>query len=306
LNVPIIVSPPEIHTPIFLPNTKNHKCFYRNLERDNSILLLHSRSVNKDPLEEISMAASLCQSVLDALTDVEMPKRHPSPAAPAAQGSIDADGIRLPIYRCDARVLGSGAARRGRVESGTKSMSSWPRKISMAAHRHARDRTSRPCIRLRPAGMAMISSHLPRPLLPAARWTKTPPTWKRWDRCARCRHCNIWDCRSRSIGWVVAAYGSCLRGGVDRPRRLSVARWGQPRRTRDLRSQWIGVPITRNGPLEAFRFRTERKQDRAEKIAIRFENGAFTCSFQQIRRHDHAQAAYFERDWAEFLSGAIY
>jgi hypothetical protein len=66
------------------------------------------------------------------------------------------------------------------------------------------------------------------------------------------------------------------------------------------------VPITRTGPLEAFRFRAERKQDRAEKIAIRFENGAFTCSFQRVRRHDHSQAAYFERDWAEFLTGAIF
>jgi hypothetical protein len=61
------------------------------------------------------------------------------------------------------------------------------------------------------------------------------------------------------------------------------------------------VPITRAGPLKAFRFRTERKQDRAEKIAIRIENGAFTCSFQPVRRHDHSQAAYFERGWAEFL-----
>ena len=66
------------------------------------------------------------------------------------------------------------------------------------------------------------------------------------------------------------------------------------------------VPVTRAGPLEAFRFRAERKRDRPEKIAIRFENGAFTCSFPPIRRHDHSQAAYFERDWAEFLTGAIY
>ena len=66
------------------------------------------------------------------------------------------------------------------------------------------------------------------------------------------------------------------------------------------------VPATRAGPLEAFRFRAERKQDRTEKIAIRFEDGAFTCSFQRIRRHDHSQAAYFERDWAKFLTGAIY
>jgi succinate dehydrogenase / fumarate reductase flavoprotein subunit len=66
------------------------------------------------------------------------------------------------------------------------------------------------------------------------------------------------------------------------------------------------VPATRTSTLEAFRFRAERIQDRAEKIAIRFENGVFACSFQRIRRHDHFQAAYFERDWAEFLTGAIY
>jgi succinate dehydrogenase / fumarate reductase, flavoprotein subunit len=66
------------------------------------------------------------------------------------------------------------------------------------------------------------------------------------------------------------------------------------------------VPITRTGPLEAFRFRSERKRDQAEKIAVRFENGAFTCSIQRVRRHDHSQTAYFERDWVEFLTGAIY
>jgi succinate dehydrogenase / fumarate reductase flavoprotein subunit len=66
------------------------------------------------------------------------------------------------------------------------------------------------------------------------------------------------------------------------------------------------VPITRAGPLEAFRFRTEREQDRAEKIAVRFDDGGITCSFQPLRRHDPSRAAYFERDWAEFLTGAIY
>lgn len=56
------------------------------------------------------------------------------------------------------------------------------------------------------------------------------------------------------------------------------------------------VPVTRTGPREVFRFRAERKQDRAEKIPTRLENGAFTCSFQPIRRHDHSHVAYFERD----------
>ena len=66
------------------------------------------------------------------------------------------------------------------------------------------------------------------------------------------------------------------------------------------------VPLTRAGPLEAFRFRAERHQDRTDKIAIRFEHGGFACSFQPVRRDDHSRAATFERDWAEFLTGAIY
>ena len=70
--------------------------------------------------------------------------------------------------------------------------------------------------------------------------------------------------------------------------------------------QGSDVPVTKAGPLEAVRVRAERKQDRAEKIVIRFESGAFKCSFEQVRRHDHSQAAYFERDWAEFLTGAIF
>ena len=53
------------------------------------------------------MAASLSRSVLDALTDVDMPKRHP---ARANKGSVEAAGVRLPVYACDALVLGSGAA----------------------------------------------------------------------------------------------------------------------------------------------------------------------------------------------------
>jgi len=53
------------------------------------------------------VAASLPQSVLDALTDVEMPKRHP---ARATREWVEAAGLRLPLYVCEALVLGSGAA----------------------------------------------------------------------------------------------------------------------------------------------------------------------------------------------------
>ena len=33
---------------------------------------------------------------------------------------------------------------------------------------------------------------------------------------------------------------------------------------------------------------------------------ASSCEARPIRRRDRAKAAYFERDWGQFLSGAIY
>jgi succinate dehydrogenase / fumarate reductase flavoprotein subunit len=53
------------------------------------------------------MAQPLDQAVLDALTDVAMPKRHP---ARSQREWLDAAGLRLPLYGCEALVLGSGAA----------------------------------------------------------------------------------------------------------------------------------------------------------------------------------------------------
>ena len=53
------------------------------------------------------MADPLPQSILDALTDVDMPKRHPGRAP---RDWLVAAGLRLPLYVCEALVLGSGAA----------------------------------------------------------------------------------------------------------------------------------------------------------------------------------------------------
>ena len=53
------------------------------------------------------MAVPLPQSVLDALTDVDMPKRHPGRAA---REQLTVAGFRVPLYACEALVLGSGAA----------------------------------------------------------------------------------------------------------------------------------------------------------------------------------------------------
>ncbi|MDR2450498.1 MAG: FAD-binding protein [Candidatus Accumulibacter sp.] len=53
------------------------------------------------------MTELVSQSILDALTDVEFPRRM---AARAVWKSLPLDGMRLPVYRGQALVLGSGAA----------------------------------------------------------------------------------------------------------------------------------------------------------------------------------------------------
>ncbi|UZD91259.1 FAD-binding protein [Cognatishimia activa] len=53
------------------------------------------------------MPQPIPQHILDALTDVEMPHLQPEPEFPA---HIDIDGHRLPLYRCESLVVGSGAA----------------------------------------------------------------------------------------------------------------------------------------------------------------------------------------------------
>jgi succinate dehydrogenase / fumarate reductase flavoprotein subunit len=117
----------------------------------------------------------------------------------------------------------------------------------------------------------------------------------RLDRADQAERCVQWRQMAFASEAVLTALDAYLsRGGGSRGARAICDPEGSD------------VPVTRAGPLEAFRFRAERIQDRAEKIAIRFESGAFTCSFEQVRRHDHSQAAYFERDWAEFLTGAIF
>ena len=66
------------------------------------------------------------------------------------------------------------------------------------------------------------------------------------------------------------------------------------------------VPQTRTGPLEDVRFIPEREQDRAEQIHVRREGEGFVCAAQPIRRRDLEFRPFFERDWPDHLTGAIY
>ncbi len=53
------------------------------------------------------MVVPLAQSILDALTDVAMPKL---PAGRATRETVQVQGMTLPLHRCEALVVGSGAA----------------------------------------------------------------------------------------------------------------------------------------------------------------------------------------------------
>jgi len=66
------------------------------------------------------------------------------------------------------------------------------------------------------------------------------------------------------------------------------------------------TPQTRLGPLSDYRFVPERKEDRGRQIAVRRAGEGFACVPRPIRRRDRVAKAYFERDWATFLSGEVF
>ena len=66
------------------------------------------------------------------------------------------------------------------------------------------------------------------------------------------------------------------------------------------------VPEARTGAVEDVRFVPERPEDRIEQIHVRRDAGAFVCEPRPIRRRNRDAKPFFERDWPDFLTGAIY
>jgi succinate dehydrogenase/fumarate reductase flavoprotein subunit len=66
------------------------------------------------------------------------------------------------------------------------------------------------------------------------------------------------------------------------------------------------APSARSVSLDAFRFRPERAKDRAEQIVVRREGERFVVSTRALRTLDPSDKPFFERDWPNFLTGAIY
>jgi succinate dehydrogenase / fumarate reductase flavoprotein subunit len=66
------------------------------------------------------------------------------------------------------------------------------------------------------------------------------------------------------------------------------------------------VPGARIGKLEDVRFVSERTEDRAEQIHVRFDAGVFVCEARPVRRLNRDDKPFFERDWPDFLTGVIH
>jgi hypothetical protein len=77
------------------------------------------------------------------------------------------------------------------------------------------------------------------------------------------------------------------------------------RRTPHPGSRWH-FPQARTGPLVDFRFLPERPEDRTERIFVRLDDGRFVVRTWPVRARDRDHRPFFERDWPDFLTGAIF
>lgn len=66
------------------------------------------------------------------------------------------------------------------------------------------------------------------------------------------------------------------------------------------------LPMSAAGPLDAFRFRAERPQDRETQILIGAGPQGLRLWQRKNRPHDPASKPFFERDWPAWLTGAIH
>jgi succinate dehydrogenase / fumarate reductase, flavoprotein subunit len=66
------------------------------------------------------------------------------------------------------------------------------------------------------------------------------------------------------------------------------------------------VPDSANGPLEDYRFRAERPEQRSEQLVLRMQGSEMEISTRPNRTYDEAAKLFFERDWPNWLTGAVY
>ncbi|MES2434855.1 MAG: FAD-binding protein [Pseudomonadota bacterium] len=66
------------------------------------------------------------------------------------------------------------------------------------------------------------------------------------------------------------------------------------------------VPETSMGALEAFRFRSERVEDKTSQIIIRRTEAGFSVTTRPVNVINDAEKTFFERDWPDWLTGRIF
>ena len=65
-------------------------------------------------------------------------------------------------------------------------------------------------------------------------------------------------------------------------------------------------PEARATSLAAYRFRRERPRDRARQMLLRRDGEGFAIRTRPLRTLDPDEKPFFERDWPDYLTGAIY
>lgn len=66
------------------------------------------------------------------------------------------------------------------------------------------------------------------------------------------------------------------------------------------------VPTTSKGPLEAYRFRMERAEDKHEQIVVKWDGSKMAIATRKPREFLQTERPFFERHWPHYLTGAIY
>ncbi len=66
------------------------------------------------------------------------------------------------------------------------------------------------------------------------------------------------------------------------------------------------VPTTSKGPLEEYRFRMERAEDKEEQIVVKWVGSEMSITTCKPRELLQKERPFFERHWPQFLTGSIY
>jgi hypothetical protein len=106
---------------------------------------------------------------------------------------------------------------------------------------------------------------------------------------------------ARALQWQQMALASeAVLGALEH----YVRHGGGSRGARAIRDpEGTSVPLTDQGPLEAYRFRPERAADRDEQIVVRKDDDGLHVSTRPNRPFDESARSFFERDWPDWLTG---